>query len=73
MKQPIISIFLSLAALSAAGVENPFDNVRLYERWQREFRGPEGGNPYADVTFGATFINDTDTLQVPGFYDGSGI
>ncbi|MDE6485205.1 MAG: DUF4038 domain-containing protein [Duncaniella sp.] len=73
MKITLISTIIALSASTCGAAVNPFDNVRLYERWQREFRGPEDGNPYANVTFGAKFINGSDTLDVPGFYDGSGI
>ena len=34
--------------------------------------GPSGGNPYLDVSFGATFSLGNREIKVPGFYDGDG-
>ncbi|TDG00758.1 DUF5605 domain-containing protein [Paenibacillus piri] len=45
------------------------------ERWGRfEFRakGPENGNPYADVQFSARFSYKHRVVEVDGFYDGDG-
>lgn len=63
----LIASALCFAAAGAAA-----DGVRLYERWEKAFRGPSEGNPYVDVKFGATFVNGADTLNVKGFYDGDG-
>ncbi|QJD88233.1 DUF5605 domain-containing protein [Cohnella herbarum] len=36
-------------------------------------KGPEEGNPFMDVDFSATFKRNESSIDVPGFYDGSGI
>lgn len=47
------------------------------ERWgvhEVVVRGPATGNPFDDVTIGATFAGpDGETIRVPGFYDGDGV
>jgi hypothetical protein len=51
-------------------------NIRQVERWdifEVEARGPSSGNPFLDVTFGATFIQGHRTVNVTGFYDGEGV
>lgn len=35
--------------------------------------GPDKGNPFQEVTFGAVFQTAGRSLEVPGFYDGAGI
>lgn len=46
------------------------------ERWglhEIELKGPDGGNPFVDVTLAAVFRNGDQSITVPGFYDGDGI
>jgi hypothetical protein len=46
------------------------------ERWgifELALDGPAEGNPFLDVTFGATFTYKHRTVTVDGFYDGDGI
>jgi hypothetical protein len=43
------------------------------EKWGMEelvFQGPTSGNPYVDVSFTATFTQGSQTVTVPGFWDG---
>ena len=47
--------------------------TQLWGRFERAFDGPSGGNPFAEVTFGATFRQGDRSLAVPGFYDGDGV
>lgn len=46
------------------------------ERWgvfEASFRGPDAGNPFLDVEFGARFEFQHRIVQVDGFYDGEGV
>ncbi len=46
------------------------------ERWhvfELTVNGPSEGNPFKEVQFFARFVNNYDTLTIPGFYDGLGI
>jgi hypothetical protein len=43
------------------------------ERWgvyEISLNGPSSGNPYVDVKYGATFTQGTQSITVPGFWDG---
>jgi hypothetical protein len=45
------------------------------EQWgvqETTLRGPTNGNPFVDVELAARFIQGTNTVNVPGFYDGDG-
>jgi len=45
------------------------------ERWgifEARLPGPQDGNPFADVSFGARFSHGHRTIAVDGFYDGNG-
>jgi Domain of unknown function (DUF5060)/Domain of unknown function (DUF5605)/Protein of unknown function (DUF4038) len=46
------------------------------ERWdsfELTLSGPTAGNPFLDVTFGATFTYRHRSVDVEGFYDGGGL
>ena len=46
-----------------------------HEQWgilEVELHGPNGGNPFVDVHFTATFENEGNSRTVTGFYDGDG-
>ena len=61
-------------ALSLAGAARA--QATDIERWglyEITLDGPKPGNPFVDVTLAAEFRNDTQTVTVPGFYDGDGI
>ena len=48
----------------------------LVERWgvyETLLQGPEEGNPFLDVGFGAQFKYGHRTVDVDGFYDGNGV
>jgi len=49
------------------------DRVERWEIAEFTFRGPDGGNPYLEVEFGARFEYRHRTVQVDGFYDGEGV
>src|SRR5262249_4064501 len=59
---------LAIAACSVATAEN-------IERWgvfEISLPGPTTGNPFVDVRFGAHFQYGHRTIDIDGFYDGSG-
>ena len=46
------------------------------EKWkilELTLNGTTKGNPFKEVKFSGTFINGSDTVSVPGFYDGEGV
>jgi len=46
------------------------------ERWglfEVSLNGPQDGNPFLDVTFGAEFGRDGRVVKADGFYDGRGV
>ena len=47
--------------------------VQQWDIYEIKLNGPTTGNPFLDIQFSATFTNDTKTIEVPGFYDGTGI
>jgi hypothetical protein len=61
-------------ALSLAGAAQA--QTADVERWglyEIVLDGPKTGNPFVDVTLAAEFRNGTQTVTVPGFYDGDGV
>lgn len=46
--------------------------VARYDIFELTLKGPAEGNPFMDVTFGATFTREHRTVTVDGFYDGDG-
>ena len=51
-------------------------HLKQVEKWgvfEAEVKGPSTGNPFVDVSFGATFTLGHRDIAVPGFYDGDGI
>ncbi len=46
--------------------------VEQWDIFEATLPGPSAGNPFIDVTLSATFTCGTDSLTVPGFYDGEG-
>ena len=44
----------------------------LWATYEMSFAGPDGGNPFRDVTFGAVFAQGERRVRVNGFYDGGG-
>jgi hypothetical protein len=46
------------------------------EKWgmaEIVLKGTDNGNPFTEVTLSAQFTNGSNTVKVPGFYDGNGI
>lgn len=46
--------------------------VEQWDIFELELRGPDGGNPFVDVAFGAVFSYRHRSIEVNGFYDGEG-
>ena len=44
----------------------------LWATHELSFAGPAEGNPFLDVTIGATFSQGDRQVRVNGFYDGDG-
>ena len=47
-------------------------SVPLWDVFEAQWKGPDGGNPFVDVQFGATFTIGARRVDVEGFYDGGG-
>ena len=60
-------------AIAAASAEPAADEIERWGVFESSAKGPENGNPFVDVTFGARFTHGHRTVDVAGFYDGSGI
>src|ERR1035437_3252599 len=60
------------AFTSAAAAQISVSNVGQWGIFETSCRGPENGNPYVEVEFGATFERVGRTVSVTGFYDGAG-
>jgi len=63
------------AALSAVPAVSQAQSAET-ERWglyEIVLDGPETGNPFVDIRLSATFTRGTQTVTVPGFYDGEGV
>ena len=43
-----------------------------YKIFEAELTGTDRGNPYEDIWLKATFSNDSEALEVNGFYCGGG-
>ena len=65
------------AGFTASGVAGATDagGGERVEQWgifEFAVQGPEVGNPFVDVKFGARFTQGHRTVEADGFYDGSG-
>jgi hypothetical protein len=70
------STFLRLAGASAFAQSSGVQATGKVERWGRyelALPGPQTGNPFVDVEFGATFRHASGIIEADGFYDGEGI
>lgn len=47
-------------------------NIEKWKMIEFTFDGPTSGNPFTDVKLSGKFVNENDTISVPGFYDGGG-
>src|SRR5581483_9130625 len=60
-------------AFFAAAFSYAADPVPQWGRFELALPGPAGGNPFVDVSLGATFTHGAVTHDAPGFYDGEGV
>ena len=60
------------ALTSAAVAPLSTSDVGQWGIFETSCRGPEDGNPYVEVEFGATFEQGGRAVKVTGFYDGVG-
>ena len=68
-----LKILLWLTVTSFFTAAGQSGNIKQVEKWgiyELSLTGPYTGNPYMDVSFSATFTNGSQTVTVPGFYDG---
>ncbi|MFP5209445.1 MAG: DUF5060 domain-containing protein [Acidobacteriota bacterium] len=75
MKLGTGTVFSGVVASGSAAVPAGVGS-RQVEQWtvfEVEAPGPASGNPFVDVTFGARFTQGHRTVDVTGFYDGSGV
>ncbi len=67
----VIIVFLT----SSCQTQTEPEAVQSVEQWdvfEINLKGPSEGNPYMDNSLSATFSNGTNTVNIPGFYDGDG-
>lgn len=48
-------------------------NIEKWKMIEFTFDGPTSGNPFTDVKLSGKFVNENDTISIPGFYDGGGV
>ena len=56
----------------AAAAQNQAPQVEQWTPYEVSLRGPDSGNPFLDVRFGAEFRHGHRTVAADGFYDGDG-
>jgi hypothetical protein len=66
-------LFAALAALPGVVRAETQSSVERWGVWETSLKGPETGNPFLEVKFGASFRLNHRLVEVEGFYDGSGI
>ena len=69
MKIKIVLFVLILLSCSIQGQEK----IERWKIFELTLSGPTKGNPFKDVKLSGNFINNNDTISVPGFYNGKGI
>lgn len=74
LKRPFIALTLLINATCLISSCQSVD-IQVIEKWdvfELSLQGPADGNPYMDNTIEAKFTNGSETVYVPGFYDGNG-
>ena len=66
----IIGLFILLFCSRSLFGQTAVEEWKVFEI---TLGGPTSGNPFKDVQLSARFVNGSDTVSVPGFYDGEGI
>ena len=66
------NVFLSLLFFCSYSIYSQVTTEK-WKVFEVSLKGPSNGNPFTDVNLSGKFIQDKDTMTVPGFYDGDGI
>lgn len=69
----LASMISSARDASAAPARTGQGSVPMWEVFEITLSGPSSGNPFTDVQLAASLSLGNRTVQVEGFYDGSGI
>src|SRR5438128_2614573 len=69
----LASMISSARAVSTVPARAGQDSVPMWEVLEITLSGPSSGNPFTDVQLAASFALGNRTVQVEGFYDGSGM
>jgi hypothetical protein len=72
----MIAVSFAVVHSSALAVAERGSRGERIERWgmfELVLKGPEGGNPFLDVTLSARFGHGDRVVEAPGFYDGDGV
>ncbi|MDE3106216.1 MAG: DUF5060 domain-containing protein [Acidobacteriota bacterium] len=73
LKYTAASAAASLAPATVRAATAPAGDITQYGIFELALPGPAEGNPFLDVTFGATFTLQHRAVTVNGFYDGDGV
>jgi hypothetical protein len=69
-------LLLTILAMASSAIASPTSAPDTVEQWglsEITLHGPADGNPFTDVKLSAQFVSGTNTLTMPGFYDGDGV
>jgi hypothetical protein len=69
----IRSLLVITSCLCIPGYASELEQIERWGVFEFSSEGITTGNPYVDVHFKAELKHGTDTVTVPGFYDGNGI
>lgn len=67
-----LALFTLGSGICSCGFSAESIQVEQWGVFELSLNGPSSGNPYLEVNFKANFENDSQTISVPGFYDGKG-
>src|SRR3954470_14524051 len=65
-------LFLGPILLPETGRADTPGSVERWGVFEAVFKGPDSGDPFVEVNFGASFRLGYRIVDVEGFYDGSG-
>jgi hypothetical protein len=77
MKPGCFSLAFAVLPLLGAGAfparSGDLATVEQWSLFELGLKGPSSGNPFLEVAFGARFSQGYESIEVAGFYDGSGV
>ena len=73
MKKQITVLLIIVAFSMGCSNQTNKQNIEQWGVYEITINGPLTGNPFMDVELAAIFTNKSETINVPGFYDGNGI